>query len=196
MRGRASDSSSRHATGYGILLPMTPMKIIWLCALAITASGLPAQQTFVRSDIDPQGRLRVATSQGREFVPALLKDQVGFEKVAISPDRRTVGWLASFPNCCTSYPVALKLVVYRGGRQRSFTGNGLAFSRWAYSDSGTRVAFEQETVHGGLGVHYELRDVASGRLVASFDPGEKAGESPPAWVRALDSASVTHGLRS
>jgi hypothetical protein len=162
------------------------VKTGWLCVMIVAASNLPAQETFVRSDIDQRGRLHVVTSQGRELVPALEKEQVGFEKVAISQDRRTVGWLATFPNCCTTYPVALKLVVRRGGRERTFTGNDLAFSRWAFSDAGTRVAFEQETVHGGLGVHYELRDVSTGRLVASFDPGGRAAAGPPAWVRNLD----------
>jgi hypothetical protein len=162
----------------------------WLCLLIVGAANLPAQETFLRSDIDQRGRLHVVTSQGGELVPTLEKDQVGFEKVAISQDRRTVGWLATFPNCCTSYPIALKLVARRGGRQRTFTGNDLAFSRWAFADAGTRVAFEQETVHGGLGVHYELRDVATGRLVAQFNPDGQVAATPPAWVRELDAKRI------
>jgi hypothetical protein len=57
------------------------------------------------------------------------------------------------------------------------------------------VAFRQETVHGGLGVHYELRDVVTGLLVASYDPPvgpdnvRVAPENVPEWVAELDSST-------
>jgi len=159
-----------------------------MCAVVLVTSGasFAAQDTYRRADVDQQGQLRIVTSEGREIVPRKDKDQVGFDKAAISVDRRAVGWLALYPNCCTSYPIPLKLVIYVNGRQRMFTGVGLPVWRWAFSEDGKRVAFEQETVHGGLGVHYELRDISTGRLVSEHDRDpEKPGE-PPAWVRALD----------
>jgi len=54
------------------------------------------------------------------------------------------------------------------------------------------MAFEQETVHGGMGIHYELRDVATGRLMAQYDPPEAREGAPtpeqatPVWVADLD----------
>lgn len=166
------------------------MKVTWLHVLVVTASAVPAQETIVRADIDQRGRLHIVTSQGRAFLQSPESEQTGVERVTISHDRRAIGWFALFPNCCTTYPVPLRLVVYRGGRRRAFGGD-LALSTWAFADDGTRAAFRSETVHGGLGVHYELRDVSTGRLLASFDPGGNATQRAPAWVRALDSTTAT-----
>lgn len=164
------------------------MRATLMCAVVLVASGvtLAAQATYRRVEVDQQGQLRIITSEGREIVPRKDKDQVGFDKPSISIDRRVVGWLALYPNCCTSYPIPLKLVILVNGRQRMFTGVGLAVWRWAFSEDGKRVAFEQETVHGGLGVHYELRDISTGRLVSKFDRDSERPGEPPAWVQALD----------
>ena len=161
-----------------------------ICAIVAVAGGmsLAAEDTYRQADVDQQGRLHIITAAGREIVPPMDKDQVGFDNAAISVDRRAVGWLALYPNCCTSYPIPLKLVILVNGRRRTFTGVGLAVSRWGFSDDGKRVAFKQETVHGGLGVHYELRDIATGRLVSEYGADSEKASQPPAWVRALDAA--------
>jgi hypothetical protein len=51
------------------------------------------------------------------------------------------------------------------------------------------VAFEQETVLGGMGVHYELRDVETGELADKYDPDANPDlvTKPPRWVVVLDS---------
>ena len=76
---------------------------------------------------------------------------------------------------------------------RTFTGNKLPVWQWRFEAGGRQVAFRQETVHGGLGVHYELRDVATGRLVAEYDPApdpdnkqHAALTEVPKWVADLD----------
>ena len=160
-----------------------------MCAVVLVTSraGLAAQDTYRRAEIDQQGQLRIVTSQGREIVPRKDKDQVGFDKTAISADHRAVGWLGLYPNCCTSYPIPLKLEVYMNGQQHTFTGSGLPVWRWAFSEDGKRVAFEQETVHGGIGVHYELREISTGRLVSEYNSHPETPGEPPAWVRTLDS---------
>jgi hypothetical protein len=161
-----------------------------LCAMAIAAgaSRSGAQEKIARAGVDQHGQLRITSSLGRRITPAKEKDQVGFDNVSISADRRSVGWLALFPNCCTTYPVPLRLVVYSMGRQRKFSGSGLAFARWAFSADGRRVAFRQETVHSSQGVHYELRDVSTGRFVAAYDPDGAHPSTAPRWVQSLDAA--------
>lgn len=152
--------------------------------------GVAATDFYVETAIDPSGQLRITTKHKREIVPKKDKDQTSFVDAQISPDGRAVGWLAMYPNCCTSYPLALKLVVLLNGEERTYTGSGLQISRWCFWAGGKQVAFEQETVHGGMGVRYELRDVATGELVDKYDPDANpdAITKPPKWVVVLDAS--------
>jgi hypothetical protein len=165
--------------------------IVLIVLLAPSSSS--ASDIYVSASVDEQGVLHIVVEGGREILRRKEADQVGFGKPRISADGRAVGWLADFPNCCTSYPIPLKLVVYSNGHTRTFTGSGLPISRWAFQADGKRVAFEQETVHGGLGVHYELRDVSSGRMMAAYEPRigpdnqPVPNQQPPDWVKQLDS---------
>jgi hypothetical protein len=129
---------------------------------------------------------------------------VDFADPQISPDGQTVGWLAQYPNCCTSYPIPMKLVIYSDGKVRMLTGiNPLPIWQWCFEAGGKQVAFEQETTHGHLGVHYELRDVSTGRLIEEYAPKteEEANlpgpsETAPKWVKELDAVfRATHNLK-
>ena len=156
---------------------------------------LPASRVdrYVRATLDSDGQLRIATAAGETIVPAKEREQVGFSQPQISPDGGAVGWLADYSNCCTSYPIPLKLVILSKGKQRTFTGNALPIWRWRFQANGAQFAFQQETVHGGLGVHYELRDVISGSLLAEYDPAVGPDnrllplQSIPKYVTELDS---------
>lgn len=175
----------------------TARRIVALCAAALSALALPlsAAEKYRQASVDPAGRLLIATEDGREIVQHKEAEQVGFDQVAIAQDGRSVGWLALYPNCCTSYPIPLKLVIYSSGRLWAFTGRGLPVWRWRFKAGARQVAFEQETVHGGLGIHYEWRDVATGRLIAEYDPAVGAGnrtikaQDVPKWVEELDAAA-------
>ena len=126
-----------------------------------------------------------ATASGREIRPPKDSDQVGVEQVAISADRRAVGWLALHPNCCTTYPIPLELVVLTSARTRTFTGDGQAIWQWAFYADSRRVSYRQGPVHGPATPHFELRDIRTGRLVSSFDGDSTEVRAAPAWVRAL-----------
>jgi hypothetical protein len=161
-------------------------------AFAVVFLGLVrapvAAETDIQAAVDPSGQLHILTKRHREIVPKKEPEQVAFEKAEISPDGRAVGWLALYPDCSTSYPIPLKLVIYASDKLRSFTGSGLPISRWCFQAGGKQVAFEQETAHGGTGVHYELRDIATGQLVAKYDPDpdSEITTKPPRWVVEVD----------
>jgi len=169
-----------------------PSVMLSVFAGAIVFLGLllapAAAETYVQAVVNPGGQLRILTKHRREIVPKKEPEQVGFDMVRISPDGHVVGWLALYPNCCTSYPIPLALVIYASGKLRAFTGSGLPVWRWRFEAEGKQVAFEQETVHGGLGIHYELHDVSTGRLLAKYDPDPNSGANskPPKWVAELD----------
>ena len=93
-----------------------------------------------------------------------------------------------FANCCTSYDIPLQLVVYSGGKTHRFEGT-LAIFDWHFADGGTRVVFSEQTVHFACSVHWQLRDIATERLVAETDVPEACAEvrdplpvKVPAWV--------------
>lgn len=159
------------------------MACLWLAAAAAAAD------TYVQTEIDSSGQLRILTKRHHEIVPKKEPEQVGFEKVEISPDGRAVGWLSLYRDGCTSDPIPLKLVVYGGGSLRTFTGTGLPIWRWRFQAEGKQVAFEQETAHGGTGIHYELRDIGTGELVAKYepDPDAEMTAKPPRWVAEVGS---------
>jgi len=162
-------------------------------AIALWLSPVFAAETYLRASVDYDGQLRIMTASGQTIEPRRDEDQVAFGTPRISPDGRTVGWLAEYQNCCTSYPIPLRLVIYRDGRSRSHSGNGLIVSLWAFQARGKHVAFKQETVHSALGVHYELRDVVTGRRLAQWDPAYGRDnrllprqKDVPGWVAELD----------
>lgn len=163
------------------------LKLLFIAASLSITPVLAADEIYVRVALDPNGKLHIFTQDRREILPAIEKDQTGFDQAAIAPNRRSVGWLALYPNCCTSYPIPLKLVIYSNGKMQAFTGNELPIWRWRFLSSGRQFAFEQETVHGGLSVHYELHDLTSGKRLAEYEPEPGKAATPPAWVEELDS---------
>ncbi|MGD0590767.1 MAG: hypothetical protein ABSA44_08220 [Bacteroidota bacterium] len=148
--------------------------------------------TYVRASVDESGHLRIFTSDAREIVLQKDSGQVGFDKVVISEDGHSVGWVALYPNSSTSYPIPLKLMIYSSGDLSTLTGIGEPVWRWHFTARGKQVAFEQETTHGSQGIHYELREVATGRLIAEYEPEYGPDNLPidiqnvPKWVEELN----------
>jgi hypothetical protein len=167
------------STAFAILLGLAPL------------SGA-AQETYESASLDPNGRLHIVTTNHRDVLVPLGKDQTSFREPVISNDRRAVGASAEYPNCCTSYDIPLELVIYADGKTHRF-GSGLPIFQWHFADSGTQVAFGQEPVHFACSIHYELRDVRSERLLDSADVPEPCGQDPdpkpvavPKWVTELE----------
>jgi hypothetical protein len=65
----------------------------------------------------------------------------------VSPDHQTVGWIALFENCCTSYPIPVKLVIWANGRLLPLSPYEPIWF-WSFQDDGTRVAAREEMLHG------------------------------------------------
>jgi hypothetical protein len=130
------------------------------------------------------GKANVIDTGGKVFLPPKEKDQVGYASPQISNNRGSVGWLAEFPFCCTSYPLSLALVVYRTGKPlRRFRGDGRAIFDWTFRADGKQVAFYQDFPHGTPAQHYELRNVETGRLIEKWD-GELTTKAPT-WTNGM-----------
>jgi hypothetical protein len=154
-------------------------------------------ETYESVDVDVDGNLRILTSRQKTIIVPKLGSteaseafgkQTAFGNPVLSDDRRAVGAQAMFGNCCTSYDIPLQLVIYSSGKTHRFEG-GLPIFKWHFADGGRRVVFSQQPVHSACSVHWELRDVASARLVAAADIPEVCGQIPdpravkvPKWV--------------
>ncbi|MEC4748250.1 hypothetical protein [Methylomicrobium sp. Wu6] len=129
----------------------------YVAVLLLVTPIFSVAETYERVIIDPNGQLHIFTKDRREILPVKEKEQTGVQQAAIAPDHRA------------------------DGKTRFFTGNDLPIWHWQFLSAEKQAAFDQETIHGGLGVHCELRDVSTGRLVAASKPGpgktRKAGRA-------------------
>lgn len=171
------------------------MRAAFVVALVLSTTCAVAGERYRAAELQPDGRLRLTTERGAiAWAPrdAMGEDapQADFAEPRIAPDHATVGWLALYPSCCQSYPIPLRLTLFRDGKvQRSLTGAGMPIWHWRFADGGRAVAFVQRPTHGAAPDHYELRDVASGRLRAEFDHDEGDTAPLPAWARGLADAA-------
>jgi len=184
-------------------LKSTETPLILALLLCVSTAGAQTRSTQARrgetyqaAAIDARGNLVITTSDRRTVVVPKEAEQTSFDAPLVSSARAAVGATAKFSNCCTSYDIPMKLVVYANGKTHQFTGIGLPIFQWHFADGGTRVAFGQEPVHFGCSIHYELRDIESERLIESADVPEPCGLNPnptvgkvPDWVSDLTSAT-------
>lgn len=155
--------------------------MLFFSLLSTLPPSVAAGETYREAAIDKAGQLHLFTADHRDIMPQKDREQAGFAHPAISDDGTTVGWLALYPNCCTSYPIPMALVIYRNGKVLHRFGEHFPVWRWRFEAHGTQVAFAQETVHGHLGAHFELRDLASGRLIAAHDGDPET--NAPQWIK-------------
>ncbi len=162
----------------------------WVIALFVSLLPLyAAADVYVETVIDPSGQLHITTKHRREIVPKKDRGQASFKEVQISPDGRAVGWLAMYNDSGAADPLPLKLVILLNGEQQPYTGTGLPILNWCFWAGGREVAFKQGGLHGEMGLHYELHDVATGQLSDKYDPDANPDSvtKPPRWVVVLDS---------
>jgi len=161
--------------------------------LPLLLSMLPhdAAAQFSSAVITAGGRsleYRTTANSAIEAAP-LLKDQTGFQDAKVSPDAKLMGWLAEYPNCCTSYAVPLELIVMdRHRRLHSFSGPQAIFG-WCFASDSKAVAFRQTALHGRSNEVFELRRVQDGKLLQRFvlvwsDPDDESRRPQvPRWAR-------------
>jgi hypothetical protein len=147
----------------------------------------PAQSNTAKSitkvHVDDDGRVHIMDSDGKDTRPPMEKGQVSCDSVRVADDKQTVGWLAEYPNCCTSYPIALTLVIWRSGKIVHRLGNGMLIANWHFVAGGKQAAFYTNTVHGDFAPHYELRDLQTGRQVGKWDGA--LSDKAPSWAQGL-----------
>lgn len=159
--------------------------LVFLVAFSMLSSAVPGYRS---ASVDSAGRLHIVLDSGKEILPPKIRDQVSFGDPAISPDRRTVGWLVLYPYpnppgaAYVRNPIAGALVLYRDGRVVHEFRTEQTFYDWQFQSGGKHVAYSTGPTHGGA-AECVLRDVDSGKVVAQW--WVKPGVDPPAWARPL-----------
>ena len=136
-----------------------------------------------RAYVDSTGSVHLVERGGSDKTIPKEKDQVGSDSIKIADDKKTVGWMILYENCCTSYPIPLVLVIYRDGRVQLRLKPGQMIYGWRFWAGGKQAAFCSGTVHGDSGGHCELRDAKNGRKVRVIN-GHLDPHSPE-WARGL-----------
>jgi hypothetical protein len=165
--------------------------LLIVVAIAAASSPVVAQQRYVRAEETPDHRLIITTATGEQIVlakaPALEfeREHVQFGDIAISPDGLAVGWLAYFGNCCTSYPIPLRVEAFTNGQRKTFAA-AIAAWDWCFVDGSAKIAALSSTVHGPQNQVLELWDVASLKKIDEFRwMQDEDHPRAPEWVLAL-----------
>jgi hypothetical protein len=157
-------------------------------ASLFAAVALIAGESLYRfASVDATGQLHVVLESGREILPRKLSGQVSFCAPLVSPDHRTVAWLAMYPDASPAANYAResipgRLVIYRAGRVIHALTTDQVFWDWQFRDGGKRVAYSTGPMHGGA-AECVLRDVESGHVVATWRVSSDG--TPPRWARDL-----------
>lgn len=98
---------------------------ICVLALLVSSATTHAAERYREAVVDNTGMLKIITEDGRRLMAEPEPDMdsgpaAGLYQIRIAPNRRAVGWLVKYANCCTSYPIPMALVgPVRGWRSHS-----------------------------------------------------------------------------
>lgn len=116
----------------------------------------------------------------------------GVGLVQLSDDQRTMGWAEYFFNCCTSYTIPLKLIVFRNGRVVHQFAQGQMLRNWMFQDQGRKIAAEWGATHGQEWGNFILYDIQTGKILdeVDFDPAfHSLPDNAPDWAKQLGNRS-------
>ncbi len=146
------------------------MKLTLLLALALHAVGAAAGPFVGATLQDGQNRLLVQRASGQTAEAPRMSDQVGFDAPRVSTDGRYVGWTALYPNCCTSYPIPLALIILSTENRLHRIVGGQSIFSWCFVPSKNAVASRHGPLHGPNDETFELRRITDGVLLRSYTP--------------------------
>ena len=146
------------------------------------------------------GNLTIEYSDGTKVVEGLpparkstanetVLNEVGFDDVKISDDKRTIGWSELFENVGTSYPIPETLAVYRSGKTITHIRQGQMLWGWTFFDHARRVAGVWGPTHGTSTGDYQLYDAETGQMLSELikDTENRSRQTETAaWVRHTD----------
>jgi hypothetical protein len=156
------------------------LRLLFIGCLAITRMMSATECLVKRAYVDPgAGRVHILYTTLKDVEISPEKDQVAADPPVIGPDHEIVGWTVQVPNCCTSYPIPVALVLLKCGRVIQHIADGLMVYKWSFLRNGQEVAVSSGTVHGMQGIHLSLYNALTGKLLKTWDGDET--DTPPRW---------------
>src|SRR5437764_15096114 len=85
--------------------------------LAPVSSGFGGERIVAAVAADnASGDVQIRYRDGSVVTAPKIRGERSLDRPAVAADRRTVGWLGNYDNCCQSYPIPRELVIWRAGR--------------------------------------------------------------------------------
>jgi len=161
------------------------MKLLFIVAAIALSSSLFAQSatTLDKVYIGKSHLIHLVGSSGKDTTMPKEKGQVDVSAPKLSTDKQTAGWLIHEDNCCTSYSIPTRLLIFRADKKLRL-GDGLMIYDWCFVDGSARVAVSTGTVHGMVDRHLLLYDASSGQQLQEWNG--KDDEAPPPWAKDLE----------
>ena len=156
-----------------------------LCLLGLASAAAAFAQTPPRVFSDSNHNVHISTPDGKTYLIPREPDQVGIEDVKYSPDSQVIGWLVMFPNPDVQNAYAGELVLWRAGRVIRTFKTGQAFYSWSFEDGAKQIAYHYDPLHFATRSHCELHDLATGRLLKSWN-GDLDDPNKPTWTKHLE----------
>ena len=147
------------------------------CVLLIVVQAGIAQ-TVSRAYVGDDGNAHLMFTNGVGSTMPRVPQQIGCESIAISPDRKTVGWSVLVENCCTSYPIPTSVVVHRKGKTSTIS-TGQMIWRWHFLGN-ERLALLSGPVHGWAATA-NLYSLRTGKILESWNGKGDAPDWAQAW---------------
>ena len=149
------------------------------CALAIFFPYCASAQKVSRASCGADGKAHIIYSDNSEKIVDAQKGQVGCEHLIIESDDSTVAWSVLVKNCCTSYPIPTRIIVYRKGKQKMISPGQMIWD-WRFIDGGKRLAVLSGPVHGdpSSAILYNTHNV---RVLAKWEGQGTAPYWASAW---------------
>jgi len=178
---------------------------IFMCWMPKNAAVLTTERhreiySGIETDADT-GEAVVRRTDGSTLELPSLRNQVEIDALRISPDGQRIGWLVNEPNCCTSYPIPLHLVIFKAGKIEQVFDDEQCIFDWTFARNGKAVAYRMGALHGSDYQTFRLRSLSTGKPLAtyfypdSFDGGNAEAEAKrasavaaaPRWVTDVPS---------
>jgi len=160
-----------------------------MCSLAFAAKNPSVTKAYA----DGKGIVHIVTANGRDLTLPPEKGQEGVDKIQVTPDGKTVGWLVNrWDSCCVSYAIPTELVIWRSGHVIRRIHPSMAIWSWAFLKNGSELAYRISPLRGGWSGECVLAETATGKNLAVWDfpvdqNGNDSGDNSdePEWAKQI-----------